>query len=177
MKIKVFTGVAAACLLSLALVVPAQAIPINYTLQGVTFSDGASASGSFVYDATTKSGSVFSVSTTDGVLPAFTYDVASSGFYSGGGAGPNNFILIATSGRRYFNFSFEFPLTNDGGTFALVGSNVYECNNCGTFRRVVAGSITSEAPAAVPEPGTIALLLPSLGILGLIARRRRQVKA
>jgi hypothetical protein len=177
MSKKLLSGFATAGLLFMGAVTPAQAIPLSYTLQDVRFSDGATAAGSFIYDADTRIGTSFSVSTTAGVLSAFTFDGATSGFYSGGGAGPNNFILFTNPGDRYFNFSFLTPLTNAGGTYALNTASSYECNNCGTFRMVVAGAVSSLAPVSVPEPATAALLLPSLGIMGLFARRRKQVKA
>jgi hypothetical protein len=143
---------------------------VTYNLDGVTFADGTTASGSLTIDPVARISSSFSVSTTAGNLSAFTFDNSSSGLYFGGGAGPNNFILMVKNGTRYFNFSFLNPILADGGTFALNTANSYECMNCSPWRRVTAGSITSEA-TAVPEPSTIALL--GLGLLGFAALRRR----
>ena len=152
----------------------AQAIPISYTLDNVKFADGTSATGSFIFDATTRLSSGFDISTYPGVLGAFNWTRANSGLYQGGGAGPNNFILMTTDGRRVFNFSFLNPLTNAGGTYAINIASTYECNNCGTFRRVISGNVTSNA---VPEPATLALMLPALGALFVAARRRKQARA
>lgn len=153
--------------------VSAQAAPITYTLQGVTFTDGTRATGSFIFDALTKQSSAFDVSTQAGIMSAFVWSKANSGLYYGGGAGPNNFVLMTTDGRRVFNFSFLSALTDAGGTYALNIASTYECNNCGTFRRVNAGSVTSNA---IPEPASLALMLPALGAL-VAARRRKKAQA
>lgn len=160
--------------LMLGAILPAQAELITWRLDGVAFSDGATATGSIMMDTGTRTSSTFSVSTTAGTLSAFTYEDSNSGLYFGGGAGPNNFILFTDDGRRYLNFSFVDPLNPAGGTFALNLASSYECNNCFTFRMVVSGSLTSEEAADVPEPGTAALLVPALGMLGWMSRRRKK---
>jgi hypothetical protein len=152
----------------------AQATPINYTLSGVTFTDGTSATGSFYFDAVTHLSSSYSISTTAGVLSAFTFDKSDSGLYYGGGAGPNNFTIITTDGRRVFNFSFLTPFTDAGGNNVINISSTYECNNCGTFRRVNAGFVTSNA---VPEPATSALMFSAVGALAFMRRRRKHAAA
>ena len=151
----------------------AHAEQITYTLDGVTFSDGTQASGSITLDPVARTSSSFSVSTVAGTLSAFTFEDSSSGLYFGGGAGPNNFILFADSGRRYFNFSFADALTTTGSTFVLNTASSYECMNCSPFRRVTAGSLSSGS-VDIPEPTTIALL--GLGLLGVAASRRKAVK-
>jgi hypothetical protein len=147
----------------------AHATPITYTLTNVKFADGATASGSFVFDSVTHLSSAFDISTTPGTLTAFEWTKANSGLYYGGGAGPNNFTLITTNGSRVFNFSFLNPFTDAGGTNVINIASTYECYNCSPFRRVTSGSVTSNA---VPEPATLALMLPALGALVVGARRR-----
>jgi len=161
-----------------ALVAPAffglaHATPITYQLDGVTFSDGTTASGSVTFDAVTHQSSAFSISTMDGLLTAFTYDKSDAGLFYGGGAGQNNFVIITTNGRRVFNFSFLTPFTDAGGTQAINIASTYECYNCNPYRRVTGGSLTSEA-AVVPEPTTVALI--GLGLFGVAASRRKAAK-
>ena len=155
---------------------PAQATPITYNLTDVRFVDGTFATGTITFDADTKKSSSFFISTAAGVLSAFNWSLSNSGLYYGGGAGPNNFTMITTDGRRVFNFSFLSPFTNTGGSNPINIASAYECNNCGTFRRVTGGSLTAVG-AAVPEPATLALMLPALGALTLRARRRNPVRA
>ncbi|WP_426193310.1 PEP-CTERM sorting domain-containing protein [Massilia sp. DWR3-1-1] len=165
----------AGCVL-LAAAMSASATPITYTLENVIFSDGATATGSFTFDADTHLSSAFSISTTAGILSAFTWNKLDSGLYFGGGAGPNNFTLITTNGQRVFNFSFTNPLTNAGGVYALNQALTYECYNCNPYRRITSGTVTSLA-AQVPEPATPALLLGAGAALALLRRRQRQQPA
>jgi len=165
------TLLAGAALLAAAL--PAQAVPITWQLDGVTFSDGTSATGSFVYDADTSTGSLFNIVTTAGILPAFTYSPENSGLYNSG-FGPNALSFIADTGVRYFTLSFFDALTNAGGIRAINLDSSWDCNNCGTYRLVTAGSVRSQAaPAEVPEPASALLAGTALGMLALVRRRRR----
>jgi hypothetical protein len=105
------------------------------------------------------------------VLSAFTYDASNSGIYFNG-FGPNAFSIIPGNGQRYLTFSFLAPLPINGGSAAINTAASWECNNCGTFRNVTHGSITS-ATANVPEPGTLAIMAPALGLIGFLSRRRK----
>lgn len=171
-----FRAAVVAGFLMLCATLPAQAGWITWNLDGVTFSDGSTATGSILMDPTAHTSSIFSVSTTEGALSAFTFNNDNSAVYFGGGAGPNNFILF-NSPQRYFNFSFVSALDAAGGTFALNTASSYECMNCSPARRVTAGSLTTVAAVEVPEPATTALLLPALGMLGWMSRRRKKQAA
>jgi hypothetical protein len=161
-------------LLLLGASLPSQATPITWNLTGVTFEDGTMASGSIVFDAASNSSSSFNVATTAGFLPAYTYTDGNSGLYPGGGFGANNFILFTNVGDRYFNFSLSSALTDAGGTVALIATESYECFNCNPFRLVVAGALTAQAAPIndVPEPIPLALIVPAVGLLGFMTRRR-----
>lgn len=169
-----FRAAVIAATLTLGAALPAQAALLTWTLSGVTFADGTTAIGTIVMDPTARTSAGFSVSTFDGTLSQKTFDNSNSGLYFGGGAGPNNFILFDTREPRYFNFSFVNALNPLGGDFSLNTANSYECMNCYPFRRVTGGSLSTLAVTDVPEPGTTALLLPALGIMGWMARRRKQ---
>jgi hypothetical protein len=171
MKTKILGALALAGLVMTAGALPAHATPITWTLAGVTFGDGATASGSFTMDAAAHTWSSLNISTTSGVLSAFTYDASNSGIYFNG-FGPNAFSIIPGNGQRYLTFSFLAPLPINGGTAAINTASSWECNNCGTFRMVTQGSVTSAA-ANVPEPGTLAIMAPALGLIGFLARRRK----
>jgi hypothetical protein len=177
MKMNLFRAAIVATSLTLGAALPTHAALLTWTLSGVQFSDGTTAIGSIIMDPTARTSGSFSVSTFDGILMQKTYDNSNSGLYFGGGAGPNNFILFDTNVQRYFNFSFVNALAPLGGDFALNTANSYECMNCSPFRFVTAGSLTTLAAADIPEPGTVALLLPALGMMGWMARRRKQQAA
>jgi hypothetical protein len=145
----------------------AQATPVTWTLQGVTFSDGATASGWFSYDADTHVSSAFNLSTSSGTeLDAFSYNAANSHFFDNAYL-PASVSWFSNSGTPYLSLLALAPLTNAGGTLDLSGAS-YECTNCMNFRTVTGGTITS-----VPEPATYSLLLAGAGLMGLLARRRR----
>lgn len=150
---------------------PAQAAIIKFNLDGVTFTDNTVVTGFINFDTNTLQSPNYSFSTQQGILSAFNYNETNSGLYAGSGYGPNNFMVLTDDGRRYFNFSFLTPLNATDVSFALNAGSVYECNNCGTVRYVTSGSLTNAA-AEVPEPATAALLLPALGALAWMSRRR-----
>jgi hypothetical protein len=174
MNKKFLSASVVATFLLLSAMLPAQAAPITYALQNVTFADGTSATGSFVFDAVTHKSSGYSIATSQGTLSAFNWDQTNSGLYFGGGAGPNNFTIITTEGRRVFNFSFLNPFTDAGGNNLINTASTYECYNCSPFRRVNGGSVTSIDAVNVPEPGTLPLAFAAIGVLGFLHRRRKQ---
>lgn len=151
----------------------AQAAPVKWELDNVTFTDGSAATGSFTIDYAAQIWWDFSISTTGGSLSAFNYDPGNS-IFSFNGWGPNSFLIMAGDGHRYLTFSFADALGDAGGTHAINTLSSWECMNCNPWR-YMSGSVTTErADTDVPEPATLALFLPAVGMIGLVSRRRRK---
>lgn len=164
-------------LLALLASLPASAERITWNLENITFADGATATGSFTIDRDTKTWWDFNVSSTGGTLAAFTFNGSNSHFIFGG-YGPNSYMMLTHDGRRYINFSFIDALTgaNAQGTHLINPEFSWECYNCNPWRRIASGAVTAES-TAVPEPGTLGMLLPALGMIGWMSRRRKKARA
>ncbi len=160
----------------------ASAGPVVWTLSGVTFSDGGTASGSFVYNADTNTYSSINVTTTTGsVRTGATYL-----FQNGGGAGALGMVTVAVAnltGTPDLALSFSSSLTNAGGARTLTGFEA-TCQNAGCssqvapLRNVSGGSIQAAAPPppGVPLPPTVILTLTGAGLIGLHQTRRKFAK-
>jgi hypothetical protein len=158
--------------------VSAQATPLTWTLTGVSFADGATASGSFVFDASINTYLSWNITTT-----ATTPPNANGGLseFMGGKTYTTNILTDASSNHfgnasglavkdvpgNKFGLVYQHNLTNAGGVVALWSvSEGYEINGFKS-RSITAGSVT----AAVPEPGTYAMLLAGLVLVGWARRR------
>jgi hypothetical protein len=148
----------------------ANALPITWTLENVTFAGGATASGSFVYDADTNQ--YISRDIVFSALPAtpFLFQYPQLGFDPGELDSVNSDAADLT-GVGYLALIFGSILTDAGGTVAL--SNGFEgtCSNATCLAvalgpTVKGGSVTT----ATPEPATLALFP-----LGLFAFLRATV--
>lgn len=157
----------------------AWAAPVQWTLNNVVFNDGGTATGSFTYDANVNNYSLIALVTTPGT--AFLGSSYNGQFLQAGIATPTQ--LVATPSDTFspslaFLVRFASPLTNAGGTVALVpgtvafpltlgsGESVYFG---GPLREVVSGAVSA---AVIPLPAAGPIFLAALAILG-IARRRR----
>jgi len=165
----------------------------TWTFSSVAFDDGTILSGSFSYDAAVDNVLSYSISVQSGSLPAFTYDMTDSGVYTysstspnpiaAGFYGPNELFIANNDGSSSILLDFAAPLTDAGGSVALLTGNAssditassYETNGDSSVTRYVTqGSVTTGSVTAVPEPGTGTYALCGLAGLALISIRRRQ---
>jgi hypothetical protein len=170
-------------LLLFALPLPSYASTILWTLDGVTFEDGGTASGTFTTDSTSGAVTSFNIVTTLGsTLGGTTYDsslyAANDNFFS-----PNSFA-IAVPGSTvlpYINLAFLNPLTGAGTNplqvSILLPENevAFECSNytCAVGRFANAGSAIGVVEA-IPESSTWAMMILGFAGLGFLAYRRKQ---
>src|SRR5258707_1392997 len=148
----VAAGVHARVTLFLSLLVlcigAAHAFPVTWTLSGVTFSDGGTASGSFVYDADSNTLSTWSVSVAGGNtdnFPPVTYDnTTSSASYATNAPTDVGALFNLNASLRQLRLPAVSQLSDAGGTLAvnISGSGAAECYNCGPFRTYTAGHVT-----------------------------------
>ncbi len=138
----------------------ALAVPVQWTLTGVTFDDGTTATGGFTYDADTNLTTNWSIATQAGTLPALTYNPANSNSTSR--TASSSMFQVKPFGR-YVIFNYPTNLTNAGGSVSIRTADSYDCSNCGIFRRVTAGTVVGATPAPV-TPASI----PTLSEWGLV---------
>ena len=164
------------------------AAPATWTLSGVTFADGGTASGSFAYDASTNTYSNINITTTAGT----TFGTGATYAALNPGAASSATLLLAvpsgavTTGTRLLAVGFPSALTNAGGTLSLIGSGSNEttCGNSGcttaggTARLVTAGSVTSTGSGTgtqpVPTLSNVALAVLAALLLGTSAMTLRR---
>lgn len=161
----------------------AHAVPVVWTLNHVSFVDGATASGSFSYDAATQIYTAWNITTTPTVNPAaigFT-SLPGAAYTTNGytNASTSSYLNASSFGVRnlpgpgvlQFGLVFASPLTGAGGTVALktVGGG-FESTASGFASRPVVAGVGSVSASPVPEPASAALLLA--GGAALLWRRR-----
>lgn len=156
----------------------ASADTVTWNLVGVTFNDGGTASGSFVYDATTNSFSSINIVTTAGtVLGGAAYMGLAPGF----SAQPTVVAFITDPSLASFigtpglGLGFTSALTNLGGTVVLSFGTEGACFDAGCsavsshspLRDTTAGEVV-----ATPEPSTLFLL--GIGFVALVGGVKRR---
>lgn len=159
--------------------------PVFWTLSGVTFTDGSTATGSFLFDASTDAVSDIDIllPDTSGIPPSTMLSVEATTMAV---LIPNAFVFtpaVALTNGAEIPALVLIPtplLTNAGGSVSLSGVNGFsavglicnsDCDSVVTDQQIDAGSLVG---AAVPEPNSAALLAVSLGLgfLKLGARRK-----
>ncbi len=141
----------------------AVSVPLTWNLQNVTFSDGQTASGSFVYDADTASLTDVSIVASGGTL--FDSPVANLSNQLGVVVGTEDHFEV---GLKYLFLMFSpNAMTNAGGTLALQPGSI--ASNC---TEVVGGGCSGSAEETFQVTGSVVAIaaaryrLTDLGTLG-----------
>ena len=176
------------CALGTAFSQPVSAQNLHYTLDKVTFADGAVATGTFDFNPTTGTFGAYDVTTTNGLTDGLT-----GLHYLPGSSTPSfssNYAFYFSQGLSKLIFNTVGP---DGipGVLPLqpgTSSSVHQLSASGEFAPPAAGGLPLSRPisagnliataAAVPEASTTVslglLLALSLGGLVIAAKRKKQ---
>lgn len=157
-------------ILLLALPSAVIASPIRWDLRDVRFNDGTTATGYFILDLDrdgrakhVRAGDYSITSTPGSIFTSATYDY---GPYS---QSPRALFRISSNlfDRQAFLFFLMAPLTDRGGIVEILRVDELQSSAIQT-RSFTTGSLVGTPIAAIPEPGSLALL----GIAAVALRRR-----
>ena len=184
------TGCASALIVilaSLAFARSSDATPMLFTLTGVTFNDGATASGSFAFNPTTGNFGAFLITTTTSVSnTGSTYSslAGTSTFYL---ASPDAFIFDNFSiDSHYLVFSFSGHITGPGmyaldigvpnGPDSFLGSGEF-VDALLDYRLVTGGFFTVTLPGVPETGGTLfSLVTGIIALFGFHLLQRHRVR-
>jgi hypothetical protein len=164
--------------------VPTLAEALTWTLNGATFADGGTATGTFDFDAATSTLSNWNISVDGGdtgSFPPFTYAVGTATASIANLGNPTDtFLFTKISDVRELRMTPLQNLTDSGGTVplnlhtAFGNSGEVECFNCSPFRIITAGRLSAPRPAAAPllDMRGLTVLVMVLGAVGLASLAR-----
>jgi hypothetical protein len=147
-----------------------------WTLVGVKFSDGATATGTFSVDPTDifLTGFNITLSGTSLSVPYPTVEFI-HGISSDHSSIPTDVLLadFLVTGD-YMELVPSSALTSLGGTIPLAIGSITDPTDCygGPCGYLTGGEITTSPDTALPEPGTLSLMGAALAGIGLLARKR-----
>jgi len=148
-----------------------------YNLNGVTFSDGATASGSFTINTALNALVSWSINITGSNInspnsPNYNYTSTPSD--------SSTFTISATEisfaapgFSEYLVLYFTSSLGGPGPINFVTGNSSVDCNSIGTCGGLTAGNVSM----ATPEPASLLLATPMLLVLGAILYRRKRLAA
>lgn len=168
-----------------AFVPTASADDVTWNLSGVTFSDGATASGSFVFNADTGMFSAIDITVSGGssTFGDGTYSIFDPGYSSNA----SRLVPVESPfptdavGAPVLGLLFGSPLTDAGGTDSLLLDQIQGIQDCdnsncsvsGISYYLTAGDVVSSV-TATPEPSSLLMLLAGCLALGGMAFWRRR---
>jgi hypothetical protein len=153
----------------------------QFALNGITFQDGGTASGSLTLDTTSDTVLAVNITTTSGsILSGTAY--SSSGFEYFNGV--DSFIFRTNSApvlpryEIYFSTSGPLSLTSPNSLHIFGGTYEQLCDiGGGCLPRLFLTGSLDPVVAAVPEPSTWAMLLLGFAGIGFMAYRRKSKPA
>ena len=170
----------------------ADAALLDWDLIGITFNDGATASGSFTFDTDLNVVTEFDITTTAGTLisSAFNYMVATAHISLQANELGNAFLQLDSNsdaipgGTRELLLAFNSPLGSSDPIAILYqggfGTTSYESlliGQQGPGARLVVGPQVVDPPRPVPEPTRFAMFGMGLVVLGALFLRRSRCAA
>ncbi|MEM9097810.1 MAG: hypothetical protein AAGC79_04735 [Pseudomonadota bacterium] len=170
-----------AFLLACCSVFSAQAIPVQWTLQNVTFDDGRTATGSFIFDEDTSAYSAVDIVTSGSNGARYTRVQSTSVLIGTGFTALSDTGGGSPTGETLLTLGFASPgLTDSSGSVILLQFVTIEeiCRNPGCtggatpFRQLIDSSAPTPSVSATPVPLPATAFLLGAGVLALFRIKR-----